>query len=931
MASTVNGADKLFVSFPILKFESNDDGDLVVYGKATDGSVDSDEQIVDPKWSGPALQKWLDTGGNVRVQHNPSLYPAGKGLTVEETSDGHYVKALVVEPTAKKLVKAGVLQAYSVGISRPVVERDITGKARGGIIKGGELFELSLVDRPANKNCSITLSKSEGELVKSEDGDDQTEWTTGDLEGALSATEITKAPSGEELATAYKAARSEWLAAEPDPTQATQGPEYLAKRAEWQRWHAEGESAGLTEGGHQLWLTKRQMDPNVGGGTDRDKIPASDFAGRNRSFPIVKPGDVSDAASSIGRAGPDNYSSDKLKENIIRIANRKGPSFVSALPASWTDAKKAKKKKPSFMIGVNQGGKTDEIPVAKGDGYTSDKCPVCGYDVKDNGQCGCCNAYPCTCDPGEMANKAGGCYTCGSDVSNGMCTGCDKPANDCTCKAAAKKGKKNGRKKKPFMEGEGSAAGFGEGGTTMKGGMITKCVCGSCGSDMDDDDLFCSQCGTAAVAGGMGEGGMGAGPVDDKSLMPTRATKTKNPAGGLKPAGPHREPDGDTSVEQLEQDAGMPTKKDPKKDKVPSSVDAKAKKSERPVDYALKRMHDALCAAYHSDEVLAEYPSLKSVTDAVDPAWFKDESVAEEAVQLKGADPALVADARAELHKMFMDSYPTLRLKPGAPPKPGSFQRPYISTGHAPLTATGKKPKMPAGARSLNPNSFDRGPITAGHERNSPASKSGNNPTGDVSTGSARGLYGAASRAYEANRMKAIHDHIERTTTGLCPMAPSASVMPPRNGADAMPAPRPALNTAAGAVASTKSADETPGLDLVALQELIDSRVAEATKSIKKKYKNQISDLRSELDELGRQPDPTQAPVRGTVRKTAASGAVPVDRRSLAIEAQDRAANVEKAAYVEYLRNLTASGNPEVREKAYKALTAEGVPDAFSS
>ena len=70
------------------------------------------------------------------------------------------MKALIVEPVAKRLVEKGVLRAYSVGISRPVIERDITGKARGGLIKGGVLSELSLVDRPANGNCSFQLVKS---------------------------------------------------------------------------------------------------------------------------------------------------------------------------------------------------------------------------------------------------------------------------------------------------------------------------------------------------------------------------------------------------------------------------------------------------------------------------------------------------------------------------------------------------------------------------------------------------------------------------------------------------------------------------------------------------------------------------------------------------------------------------------------------------
>ena len=47
MAATLTDAGELtFVSFPIEKTETTEDGDLVVFGKATDGSVDHDS-----KWS----------------------------------------------------------------------------------------------------------------------------------------------------------------------------------------------------------------------------------------------------------------------------------------------------------------------------------------------------------------------------------------------------------------------------------------------------------------------------------------------------------------------------------------------------------------------------------------------------------------------------------------------------------------------------------------------------------------------------------------------------------------------------------------------------------------------------------------------------------------------------------------------------------------
>ena len=68
-----------------------------------------------------------------------------------------------------------------------------------------------------------------------------------------------------------------------------------------------------------------------------DKAKASDFAGKERSFAILAPEDVSAAARSIGRAGGDNFSPDQLRRNIIRIAKRKGAEFVAKLPKAWRD------------------------------------------------------------------------------------------------------------------------------------------------------------------------------------------------------------------------------------------------------------------------------------------------------------------------------------------------------------------------------------------------------------------------------------------------------------------------------------------------------------------------------------------------------------------------------------------------------------------
>jgi hypothetical protein len=118
--------------------------------------------VVAPEWSSVAIRQWLSTGGNVRQSHRGDS-PIGKGISAETDNDGAtWVKSVIVEPLAQKFLRKGVLTAYSVGISYPQVKPDPTGRAIGGIIYGGTISELSLVDRPANANCGVQLVKSVG-------------------------------------------------------------------------------------------------------------------------------------------------------------------------------------------------------------------------------------------------------------------------------------------------------------------------------------------------------------------------------------------------------------------------------------------------------------------------------------------------------------------------------------------------------------------------------------------------------------------------------------------------------------------------------------------------------------------------------------------------------------------------------------------------
>jgi len=151
----------------IIKQEKQEDGTLLVYGKATDDALDIDQQICDAGWLEKAMPEWFKTGGNIREQH--SNIAAGVAKELDSKEDGHYISALVVDPVSVKKVETGVLKGFSIGIRAPRIIRDT--KAANGRIIEGQIVEISLVDRPANPNAKLMLAKSDnaGDLQQVEE------------------------------------------------------------------------------------------------------------------------------------------------------------------------------------------------------------------------------------------------------------------------------------------------------------------------------------------------------------------------------------------------------------------------------------------------------------------------------------------------------------------------------------------------------------------------------------------------------------------------------------------------------------------------------------------------------------------------------------------------------------------------------------------
>ena len=145
---------------PITKSEKQDDGTLLVYGPAATSALDRDRQRLDASWLDAAMPRWMAEGGGVREQHD-SKRAVGVGVGLSKAEDGvHMLAARIVDPVAVMKVEYGVLKGFSVGIKNPRVEMG-KADAPNGLVTGGDVIEVSVVDRPSNPECLFQMAKSD--------------------------------------------------------------------------------------------------------------------------------------------------------------------------------------------------------------------------------------------------------------------------------------------------------------------------------------------------------------------------------------------------------------------------------------------------------------------------------------------------------------------------------------------------------------------------------------------------------------------------------------------------------------------------------------------------------------------------------------------------------------------------------------------------
>lgn len=870
-------------SFPISKMETDADGDLVVKGVATDGSVDSDYQIVDPEWSAKALGDWLATGGNVRMAHDPQR-PVGKGLSVEIDRDGdgkHWVKSVIVDPVAKRLVEKGILRAYSVGISHPVIKRDPSGKAPGGIIMGGELSELSIVDRPANKNSYLELAKSAG-ANKME--------ITGILHEGASENTISKA-SG------------------------TFSPADLAKLIE-----------------HRRVAEKRDFDPNVGGGVDRDKMPASDFVDpKGRRFPIHSASDVSDAVSSYGRAKP-KIPFDKFKRRVTAIARRKG--FESSLPEEWKKGGADSKK----YAGAMQANPPQTPPMPG--------------QVPAPAQHQAPAPHPAA-PTGHPAPPAGPQHQAAPQHAPGAP---QQPVQ----------GPQDGAQPQaqPMLAKDHMAAT----GHQVQPGMG---FCPDCGSPMGND---------APPMDPMGKGDQPpADPTDSNGHMTIDMPMQSDGANkaDVPNSGSVGEPQMTTPVESVSD-----AKKKPGKQGKPKSLDAKteayAKKPKKngkiptpkeapstdalpgvgksvgdpaletamllkqlDVPSDLGALHDLLCPGFHPADSEKCHPaqSLKSLdvarwqaealtaaaTAPLDEAaraterWQAAESIKSMAI----TDPAGLLELRHEAHKSFSDA----QIGPGTAPVPtqiraGQFKKPYLTEGHARQSMQAEGPNThEVPTNSLAASQFTDGYLSAGHADESPSNKSRDARPIDYPemTGRVKALdYSGASRQAAKAAMDAIHDHIAHTFPDLCPIGSPGLT----EELGKVPMGETKIPQPVGAEKSEAPAEITKAYGAAEITDLIKSMKDEfsaelgvLTKALKAEQKRNKK-LQATVDSMASMPDPTVAAFKGVALTHPINKGAAVSARTVAETAEQTQLMMMRELETQW----RTSDNPAQREAAWASL-----------
>lgn len=163
---SIKGDDlALYVPFELEKVDKQK---RMVYGYASTEALDGQGEIVERvavEEALPEYSRWR----NIREMHRPSA--VGIAPVLEMREKGLYIGAKVVDDNAWNKVLEGVYKGFSIG-GRALKRASRfleTLKVTVPTIQKMKLTEISLVDRPANPECTFALAKMDGSITETEE------------------------------------------------------------------------------------------------------------------------------------------------------------------------------------------------------------------------------------------------------------------------------------------------------------------------------------------------------------------------------------------------------------------------------------------------------------------------------------------------------------------------------------------------------------------------------------------------------------------------------------------------------------------------------------------------------------------------------------------------------------------------------------------
>lgn len=142
----------------------DDKGFLHVKGVATDDTLDLDGQICDPEWLETAMGQWFKTG-NIREMHG--MTAVGKATKMNQDGSRFSIEGKIVDPLAATKTEEDIYGGFSIGIKGARIDESAEAlkRAPNGVIVGGRIVEVSLVDLPANPSAVLELVKTVGDVT----------------------------------------------------------------------------------------------------------------------------------------------------------------------------------------------------------------------------------------------------------------------------------------------------------------------------------------------------------------------------------------------------------------------------------------------------------------------------------------------------------------------------------------------------------------------------------------------------------------------------------------------------------------------------------------------------------------------------------------------------------------------------------------------